>query len=832
MRLRTLGALTLTLAVAGSMLPAASAQAAVSPKSTPGSSATEFYVSTGFYTSVGNGNTVDFTDPTVSIAADLGSISASSGSWSLNLAAPSGQTLAPGTYTGATTYPVSSGSAPGIGLTGSQSCGGASYGSFTIVEITATTLNATFSQSCSSTGAVTAVGFIRYNATTATTVPTLPSSALAVEEPPNSGTTSSTAAAEFSFLDAASDWIGQGQSGDYTGSNTQITGNMGEISASGGGISISLAAPNGQQLVPGTYVGATRDDVGPNTNPGIGAGAPGRGCNQDFGAFTIYQIASDPSTGALTQLNATFEHSCEVAGANPMVGFIRLGATEPTPVPAFLTGSLKPSTGSALSDGATNVTLAAGGNAQPGASYSYDFGDGAAASVSSASSFTKPEWESTYPVAVTVSDLGQSVTTATQWLTVGDGYHAVTPQRIMDTRSGLGATGPIKSMTTVTLPLPASITSANHGPVQAVVLNVTVTGATAGGNVKVYSSGLTQVPATSNVNFGKGQTVANQVTVALVTNGQLVFDVQENPGTVQLIADVEGYYTSGNDATNAGYAALSPKRLIDTRSKTGGIGGRLPAWGHVRYTLPSSVPTGATAVALNVTLVNAASFGDLKVYPDSSTVPNISNLNFAKGGTVPNLVIVQVPASRVIDFYLDSNGSGDLLVDLEGYYSTSATAKFVPIFPTRWFDTRTGFLGGPLQSGYYVWTPMSYDLQVPIPAMKAALYNVTVTQPQKNGNIIVAPDPLTTLPATSNVNFAAGETVANSALGSMSNGKQDFFNESYGSTQLIADLFGYFATPLSTTAPPTTANAAGGSAQSKAAQSTHAPSKVRVLSLH
>src|SRR5205807_10234586 len=103
----------------------------------------------------------------------------------------------------------------------------------------------------------------------------------------------------------------------------------------------------------------------------------------------------------------------------------------------------------------------------------------------------------------------------------------------------------------------------------------------------------------------------------------------------------------------------------------------------------------------------------------------------------------------------------------------------------------------------------SYDLQVPIPALKAALYNVTVTQPQKNGNIIVAPDPLNTIPATSNVNFGAGETVANSALGTMSNGKQDFFNESYGSTQLIADLFGYFAAPLSSTAPPTSPNVCG-----------------------
>ena len=171
MRLRALGALTLSLAVVGGIAPLTAAQAATVTPHDAGTAATEFYVSTGFYTSVGNGVTVDFTDPDVTIAADLGSITATDGSWQLDLAAPSGGQLAPGTYSGATTYPVASGTAPGLGLTGSSSCGGTSYGSFTIVEITATTLNATFSQSCSSTGAPTSVGFIRYNATTATTVP-------------------------------------------------------------------------------------------------------------------------------------------------------------------------------------------------------------------------------------------------------------------------------------------------------------------------------------------------------------------------------------------------------------------------------------------------------------------------------------------------------------------------------------------------------------------------------------------------------------------------------------------------------------------------------------
>lgn len=815
MHLRALGALTVSIAVVGGIAPLTVAQAATTPHSSVGTAPTEFYLAHGNSASVNGGTVIDSTTPSVTVASNLESVTVSTSSWELSLS--SSAALAPGTYTSGVSLLATMGSA--------YSC---STGSFTIIEMSATDVNATFSLDCGPTASVADnVGFVRYNATLTTPVPATPSAAQAITDPPNSGTTSANAD-EFSFISAQGDYIGGGSPADFTGSSVVVGGSQGVADVDAGGWTLNLSAPTGGLLVPGTYSGATRYPFNASGVPGLSLYGNGRGCNNDYGTFTIYQIASD-STGALSQLNATFSQTCEQTTAPPLVGFIRFNATEPTPVPALLTASLAPSTGSAQSNGETNVTLTASGNAAAGASYSYNFGDGAAATVSSSASVTKPEWEGTYPVSVTVTDAGQTYTTPTQWLTVGDGYHAVNPQRIMDTRKGQGATGPIKAMTTVTLPLPSSITSANHGPIEAVVLNVTVTGATAGGNVKVYSTGLSQVPATSNVNFGAGQTVANQVTVALVPNGQLVFNVQENPGTVQLIADVEGYYTSGNDPTNSGYAPVSPKRLIDTRSSTGGIGGRLPAWGHVRYTLPSSVPAGATAVAFNVTAVNTGSFGDLKVYPDSSTVPNISNLNFGKGNTVPNLVIVQVPANRAIDFYLDSNGAADLLVDLEGYYSTSATAKFVPVFPTRLFDTRTNFLPGPLQSGEWLITSMSYVVQVPTSALKSALYNVTVTQPQNNGNIIVAPDPLTSLPATSNVNFGKGETVANSALGTMSNGKQDFFNESYGTTQLISDLFGYFATPLASTAPPSTPNVAAKVGKGGQTPLLHVMSKAQVL---
>lgn len=798
MRLRTLGALTLSLALAGSVAPMASASAATVPHTTtPGSSATEFYLASGDTYEIGEGVTIDNTSPAVSVSADLETVTASVSGYQLSLTSSSA-------LTAGTTYDT--------GLSISYNGNTCTSGSFTVIEISATDVNATFSSDCNaSASAPGAVGFVRYNATQATPVPSLPSSALPITDPPHSGTTSANAD-EFYIQDAPGAEISFDKPIDYTGaSNVVVSGNSSNVTVTAGGYSTgwtwSISAPGNQQLVPGTYLNATDPLTG--TTGGLSLFDAGTGCDTYYGSFTIYQIATNPD-GTIAQLNATYAFTCQQATNPGWVGYVRYNATEATPIASLLTAPVKATSGAGESNGQTDVTLsAAGSNATAGASYSFDFGDGAAPTVSSSPTATKPEWEGTYKVVVTITDAGQTTVSTTQWVTVGDGYHAVTPVRLIDTRKATQVgpyTGPIGAQHVIDVTLPSSVTASGHGAVEAVVLNVTVTQPTAGGNIRVYSTGLSQNPTTSNLNFGAGETVANQVTVAMTPGGKVELNVQQNSGSVQLIVDLQGYYVSGDDATNSGYAALNSTRIVDTRSSTGGVGGRLSAWKRVRLTLPSSVPTGASAVALNVTVVNTSSFGDLKVYPDSSTLPNISNLNFAKGNTVPNLVVVAVPQNRVIDFYLDSNGSADLLVDLEGYYSTSATAKFVPSYPTRMFDTRTGEAGGIVKSGYAVISSMSYWLQVPNTALTAAVYNVTVTQPQGNGNIIVFPNTDTTLPSTSNVNFAKGQTVANAAIGQLKgDGREVFFNYSYSPTQLIVDFFGYFALPTTTTAPPTSA---------------------------
>ncbi|MER7467083.1 hypothetical protein, partial [Streptomyces sp. NPDC097981] len=76
--------------------------------------------------------------------------------------------------------------------------------------------------------------------------------------------------------------------------------------------------------------------------------------------------------------------------------------------------------------------------------------------------------------------------------------------------------------------------------VTAVVLNVTATNPTDASYVSVYPNGTTRTSA-SNLNVTAGQTIPNLVIVPVV-NGKVSF--YNNAGSVDLIADIAGYYTS------------------------------------------------------------------------------------------------------------------------------------------------------------------------------------------------------------------------------------------------------------------------------------------------
>ncbi|MFD7260674.1 N-acetylmuramoyl-L-alanine amidase [Streptomyces sp. NPDC059874] len=358
----------------------------------------------------------------------------------------------------------------------------------------------------------------------------------------------------------------------------------------------------------------------------------------------------------------------------------------------------------------------------------------------------------------------------------------VTPKRLMDTREGLGV--PLQKVaggTSVTLP----VTSAGMNNVTAVVLNVTATNPTQASFVSVYPNGTTRADA-SNLNFTAGQTIPNLVVVPVV-DGKVAF--YNHAGTVDLIADITGYFTSsGEGATQTSYG---PTRLMDTREGLGVAQQKVAGGTAVSLSIPVA---DAKAVVLNVTATNPTQGSFVSVYPGGTTEPRptASNLNFTAGQTIPNLVIVPVKDGKV-SFY-NHLGSVDLIADITGYFSDStAGSTHTNIGPKRLMDTREG-LGvaqGKVNGGTFVTLPLAGVDGIPATGVTAVVLNVTATNPTQAGFVSVFPSG-TERPGVSNLNFTAGQTIPNLVIVPVKDGKVSFYNHS-GGVDLIADITGYFS---------------------------------------
>ncbi|HEX4791351.1 MAG TPA: S53 family peptidase, partial [Actinospica sp.] len=281
-------------------------------------------------------------------------------------------------------------------------------------------------------------------------------------------------------------------------------------------------------------------------------------------------------------------------------------------------------------------------------------------------------------------------------------------------------------------------------------------------------------------------------------------------------------------STGSYYQADGPIRLMDTRSGSFHVGSvtgpiaangtaKLPIVGNSLLTGNSAVPTGATAAVLNVTVTQPTNGGNATVYPDGEAMPLTSNLNWAKGNTVPNLVVVPLKTDGAVDIANNSSGTVQFIADLEGYYTTSTSvnsvtsSSYTPISPLRALDTRSGGngvskakiaagTGVSLQLGGATISPVGGGTAVPIPSgITGVAMNVTVTNATGGGFLTVYPTETTsgspvTLPNVSNLNFATGETVPNMVMVPVgADGKVRFYNgATAGSTDIIADIAGYY----------------------------------------
>jgi hypothetical protein len=400
----------------------------------------------------------------------------------------------------------------------------------------------------------------------------------------------------------------------------------------------------------------------------------------------------------------------------------------------------------------------------------------------------------------------------------GGSYVALPPARIADTRSGLG--GVTKGATRSLVVNTAGRGRVPATGVSAIAVNITVTGSSAAGFVTAFATGSPR-PVTSNVNFARGQTVAQMAVVLVSGAGQLTLQASS---PTQLVVDVEGYFTSQGTATTRGlFTPLDPGRIMDSRRRFG-AGAPSPGGTSVlQVTGHGGVPpTGVSAVVINTTVTASTTAGYVTDFPTGSVRPATSTINFTRGQTVANRAIVPVSAAGKISFY-NAAGTSQLVIDVAGYFSDGVVkttgSYYVPVAATRVVDTRfwTPF-GQPSAArlvtqqiagdtcnsltatsnscGHAALVPPTLALTRPV----AALLSVTALPAGSGGYLSVFPAG-SPAPATSDVNFAGGAPVSNLSFVKLPSEGAVSVRDSSGVAKVVEDLSGYFALPAPSPTP-------------------------------
>jgi adhesin/invasin len=252
-------------------------------------------------------------------------------------------------------------------------------------------------------------------------------------------------------------------------------------------------------------------------------------------------------------------------------------------------------------------------------------------------------------------------------------FNATSPVRVLGTGPLGAALGP-NSVT------PVQVTGGSTGVpagATAVVVNLTAAHGTLPGYLTAYADGTTR-PLASNLNFVANQTVANRATVPVSSSGQI--DIYNLQGTVNVDADVSGYYT-GAGGTGSAFVPITPQRLTDTRTGTNGT----PIASNTTETFNLSntnVPSTATAVATNVTAIAGNAPGFLTVFPTSDATPPLaSDVNWSANQIVPNFTIADTAGTGNVNIFNFIGATTNVAIDAFGYFTPPTAPVTVTASP-------------------------------------------------------------------------------------------------------------------------------------------------------
>lgn len=370
----------------------------------------------------------------------------------------------------------------------------------------------------------------------------------------------------------------------------------------------------------------------------------------------------------------------------------------------------------------------------------------------------------------------------------------VTPVRLADTRAGWVAadleftgTGPVAGGTWVRVQV------AGRGGVpidaDAVMMNLTIAGATGTGYATAYACGAR--PSTSNINYVAGRNIANQLMVDLSLAGGVCVYVST---TAEVIVDVVGYAPASVE-----YVTLTPVRLADTRNGFVAADGEFTGTGavtggqvvEVQIAGRGGVPADADSVMMNLTIAGPTGKGYATAYA-CGTRPSTSSINYMAGLNIANELMVDLSADGTVCVYVQT--TAHVIIDVVGY--APAGSSYLTVTPVRLADTRAGWVAadgeftgtGPIAGGQLLEVQIAGRGGVPSDA-DAVMINLTIAGATGKGYATVFGCGVQ--PPTSSINYVAGQNIANELMAGLSaDGRVCIYVHT--TAQVIIDVVGYW----------------------------------------
>lgn len=234
-------------------------------------------------------------------------------------------------------------------------------------------------------------------------------------------------------------------------------------------------------------------------------------------------------------------------------------------------------------------------------------------------------------------------------------------------------------------------------------------------------------------------------------------------------------------ANPPGFSAIKPERVVNTRESE-----RVPAEGIVRVGLPDDVVAAdrAIAAAMTVTVVEPSGWGFATVFPCGSSVPGVSNVNYTAGVTRAATVFSKLGDDDEICVY--SFAETDIVVDITGVFYD--TASLSSIDPKRLADTRDS---DALAAQSEITVPVAGVAKSGVPA-DATHAVVTLAAVEAQGwGFLTAYACGNDRPDASNLNYDAGDTLANQAVVPL-NDDGELCVYTYAASHVLVDVVGYF----------------------------------------